>query len=57
MLLSGLEKRPDIAETLDGSFERLLARYREVQSTMPELAPKPKKRDYRRRKRSKPRSK
>src|SRR6266478_10248321 len=54
MLLSGLEKRPDIAEVLNGSFERLLARYREVQATMPELAPKPKKRDYRRRKGSKP---
>ena len=47
MLLAGLEKRPDIAETLNGSFERLLARYREVQTTMPELAPKPKKRDCR----------
>src|SRR3954467_6641878 len=52
MLLAGLEKRPDIAETLNASFERLLARYREVQNTMPELAPKPKKRDYRRRKRA-----
>ena len=51
MLLSGLEKRPDIAETLNGSFERMLARYREVQAEMPELAPKPKKKDYRRRKR------
>ena len=57
MLLAGLEKRPDIAETLNASFERLLARYREVQTTMPELAPKPKKRDYRRRKGAKPRSK
>src|SRR6478736_3446751 len=53
MLLAGLQKRPDIAETLNGSFERSLARYREVQTTMPELAPKPKKRDYRRRKGSK----
>ena len=52
MLLSGLEKRPDIAETLNGSFERMLARYREVQTEMPELAPKPKKKDYRRRKRA-----
>jgi tRNA-uridine aminocarboxypropyltransferase len=52
MLLAGLEKRPDIAETLHASFERMLARYREAQGTMPELAPKPKpKRDYRRRKR------
>jgi DTW domain-containing protein YfiP len=57
MLLAGLEKRPDIAETLNGSFERLLARYLEVQATMPELAPKPKKRDYRRRKGVKARSK
>jgi DTW domain-containing protein YfiP len=52
MLLAGLEKRPDIAETLNGSFERMLARYREVRSTVPELAPKPRKRDFRRRKRA-----
>jgi DTW domain-containing protein len=52
MLLAGIEKRPDIAETLNASFERLLARYREVQAEMPELAPKPKKKDYRRRKRA-----
>jgi DTW domain-containing protein YfiP len=53
MLLSGLQKRPDIAQTLHGSFERMLTRYRAVQSEMPELAPKPKpKRDYRRRKRA-----
>jgi DTW domain-containing protein len=52
MLLSSLEKRPDIEATLHGSFERMLARYREAQSTMPELALKPRpKRDYRRRKR------
>ena len=53
MLLAGLEKRPDIAETLNGSFERMLAQYREAQAVMPELAPKPRpKRDYRRRKRA-----
>jgi DTW domain-containing protein YfiP len=53
MLLASLEKRPDIAETLHASFERMLARYREAQSVLPELAPKPKpKRDYRRRKRA-----
>src|SRR5258706_14530567 len=53
MLLSSLEKRPDIAETLQASFERMLARYRKVQSVQPELAPKPRpKRDYRRRKRA-----
>jgi hypothetical protein len=51
MLLAGLEKRPDIAEMLHASFEQMLARYREAQGTMPELAPKPKKRDWRRRKR------
>ena len=53
MLLAALEKRPDIAETLHGSFERMLTRYREAQSLLPELAPKPRaKRDYRRRKRA-----
>ncbi|MDO9297873.1 tRNA-uridine aminocarboxypropyltransferase [Bradyrhizobium sp.] len=52
MLLSSLEKRPEIAETLHASFERMLARYRQVQDTMPEIAPKPKKKDYRRRKRA-----
>jgi DTW domain-containing protein YfiP len=53
MLLSSLQKRPDIAQTLHGSFDRMLERYREAQSQMPELAPKPKpKRDYRRRKRA-----
>jgi DTW domain-containing protein YfiP len=51
MLLAALEKRPEIAATLNASFERMLARYREVQRAMPELAPKPKKRDFRRRKR------
>src|SRR6201996_852012 len=51
MLLGSLEKRPDIAETLHSSFERMLAKYREAQSVMPGLAPKPRpKRDYRRRK-------
>jgi len=35
MLLSTLEKRPDIAETLHGSFERMLARYREAQHVLP----------------------
>jgi tRNA-uridine aminocarboxypropyltransferase len=51
LLLAGLEKRPKIAETLNASFERMLARYREVQAETPALAPKPKKRDWRRRKR------
>ena len=48
LLLAGLEKRPEIAETLNASFDRMLAQYRQVQATIPELAPKPKKRDWRR---------
>jgi hypothetical protein len=53
MLLAALEKRPDIEATLNASFERMLAKYRQAQAVMPELAPKPKpKRDYRRRKRA-----
>jgi len=52
LVLGALEKRPDIAATLNTSFERMLARYREVQREMPELAPKPKKRDFRRRRRN-----
>jgi DTW domain-containing protein len=54
MLLAALEKRPGIAETLNVSFERMLARFRKVQGTNPELAPRPKprpKRDFRRRRR------
>jgi tRNA-uridine aminocarboxypropyltransferase len=53
LALAGLEKRPDIAASLYSSFERMLARFRDVQRTSPELAPKPvRKRDYRRRKRA-----
>lgn len=53
MMLAGLENRPDIETTLLAGFERMLAKYREVQATMPELAPRPKpKRDYRRRRRA-----
>ena len=54
MLISALERRPEIAATLNAGFERMLARFREVQRDMPEIAPKPKgrpKRDFRRRKR------
>jgi len=54
MLIAALERRPQIAATLNASFERMLSRFREVQRSMPELAPKPKarpKRDFRRRKR------
>jgi len=53
MLIAGLDKRPDIAATLHASFERMLARYREVRDTQPELTPRPKprpKKDWRRRK-------
>ena len=51
LILSHLEKRPDIAETLIASFEGMLQKYREVQATLPELALKSRpKRDYRRRK-------
>jgi len=53
MLIAGLEKRPDIAATLNAGFERMLARYREVQAASPELAPRPaprQRRDFRRRK-------
>jgi hypothetical protein len=55
MLIARLEKRPEIEAVLNASFERMLARYLQVQATSPELAPKPKpraKRDFRRRKRS-----
>ncbi|MBV8698386.1 MAG: DTW domain-containing protein [Bradyrhizobium sp.] len=52
LLIATLEKRPDIAATLNASFERMLARYREVEKTHPELTPKPKPRpDFRRRRR------
>jgi len=53
MLLAGLEKRPDIAATLNSAFERMLAKYQEARAELPELEPKPRpKRDYRRRKRA-----
>jgi DTW domain-containing protein YfiP len=53
LVLSRLEGRPDIAETLNLSFTQMLKRYREVQEQQPSLAPKPKpRRDFRRRKRA-----
>lgn len=53
LVLAGLEKRADIATTLHSSFERMLTTFREVQNSLPELAPKPRrKRDWRRRKRA-----
>jgi len=52
LVLSRLEGRPDIAETLNASFTQMLKRYREAVEEQPSLAPKPRpKRDYRRRKR------
>ncbi|MDR6663674.1 tRNA-uridine aminocarboxypropyltransferase [Tardiphaga sp. 866_E4_N2_1] len=51
MLLASLERKPEIETTLNEAFERMLAKYREAQTVMPELAPKPKpKRDWRRKK-------
>jgi hypothetical protein len=48
LLLSRLEKRPEIADALLGAFERMLAKYREGVKAHPELLPKPKpKRDWR----------
>ena len=47
MLIARLEKRPDIETALNTSFERMLARYRDVQATMPERAPRPKPRGLR----------
>jgi len=53
MILSRLEKRPDIAEVLNASFERMLGRYKQVQSEQPALVPRPRpKRDFRRRRRA-----
>lgn len=48
MVLSRLEGRAEIETELHATFQRMLTQYRAVQSSMPELAPKPKKRDYRR---------
>jgi DTW domain-containing protein YfiP len=52
MMLASLERRPEIETALLASFDRMLTKYRDVQATRPELAPRPKpRRDYRRRKR------
>lgn len=48
MVLSRLEGRAEIETELHATFQRMLTQYRAVQATMPELAPKPKKRDFRR---------
>src|SRR6201996_390445 len=53
LVLSRLESRPDIAETLNSSFMQMLKKYREAVEQQPSLAPKPRpKRDFRRRRRS-----
>jgi DTW domain-containing protein YfiP len=53
LLISALEKRPETASALQAAFGRMLARFREVQATSPELAPRPKpRRDFRRRRRA-----
>jgi len=53
LVLSYIEGRSDIAETLNVSFSQMLDRYRQVLEQQPALAPKPKpKRDFRRRRRS-----
>ncbi|CAN5395041.1 tRNA-uridine aminocarboxypropyltransferase [soil metagenome] len=48
MVLARLEGRPEIETALGATFQRMLSQYKAVQTTMPELAPKPKKRDRRR---------
>jgi DTW domain-containing protein len=52
LVMSHIEKRPDIADTLNASFAQMLKKYREVQDEQPALAPKPRKRDFRRRRRA-----
>jgi len=53
LILAYLEGRPEIADSLNASFTRMLKKYREVQEEQPELAPKPRsKRDFRRRRRT-----
>jgi hypothetical protein len=50
--MAALERRPEIETTLNATFGRMLMRFREVQRTNPELAPRPKSRrhgDFRRR--------
>ncbi len=54
MLIGAIEKRPDVTATLNASFERMLARYRQAAGTHPGLTPRPKRRyrsDLRRRRR------
>ncbi|RTL54696.1 MAG: DTW domain-containing protein [Bradyrhizobiaceae bacterium] len=48
MVLGRLNKNEQIEAALLGAFERMLTRYRQVQAETPHIAPKPKKRDWRR---------
>ncbi|MGP8123371.1 MAG: tRNA-uridine aminocarboxypropyltransferase [Xanthobacteraceae bacterium] len=50
LLISRLEGRSDIKQTLESTFQALLAKYRQVAATMPEVAPAKPRRDWRRRK-------
>jgi len=53
LLISRLEERPDIRQTLERAFQGLLVKYREMAATTPEQLPPPKpRRDWRRRKRA-----
>src|SRR5215471_2401254 len=55
VLIARLEKRADIEAAVNVTFERMLARYRQVRGTTQEFAANPKprrKRDFRRRKRA-----
>jgi DTW domain-containing protein len=54
MLMAALDKRPEIATTLQAAFGRMLARFREVQRANPEIAPRPRpgQRDFRRRRKA-----
>lgn len=49
LVIGQLERRPDIESALNQSFERMLARYRQVQKDLPELADRPKPRRKHRR--------
>jgi DTW domain-containing protein YfiP len=44
VFIAALESRPEIANALNASFDRMLARYEQLQASRPDLAPKPKPR-------------
>jgi DTW domain-containing protein YfiP len=47
MLIARLERRPEVETTLRAAFALMLTRFREVQRSHPELAPRPKPRHHR----------